>query len=144
MAERFRFISLVSGSRAHLAGVDEGYFEHLRFAATVGAMLTAAGLACTLHALVPALCTGTASRTIRQLHALMDDRSLLLAVRREAGEAVAFVLLLVLGLAAALLLWMAGSAAPVALPLSLIALGLPAAMLAANPELQRLDDPAAA
>src|SRR4028119_518872 len=50
MAERFRFISLVSGSRAHLAGVDEGYFEPLRFAATVGAMLTAAGLARTLHA----------------------------------------------------------------------------------------------
>jgi hypothetical protein len=144
MAGRFGFIPLVSGSRAHLAQAQESYFEHLRFASTVGAMLAVAGLACTLHALVPAICTGTASRTIRQLVALLADRSQLALAAREAGEAIAFTLLFALCLGASLLLWVAGAAAPLALPLSLIALALPVAMLATNPELQRPEDPESA
>jgi hypothetical protein len=140
MASRFSLV--VAHSRAHLAAVDETYFEHLRFAATVAAMLAAAAVACLLHALVPAWCTSTASRTIRQLHALLADRSLLAEASSEAGEAIGFTLLLALGLGASLALWLLGAA--VALPLSLIALGLPLACLAANPELQRAEEATAA
>ena len=136
----FGFLFLVSGSKAHLAAVDESYFEHLRFAATVGAMLCAAGVACTLHALLPAFCTGTASRTIRQLNALLSNRKLPEETSRGAGEAVCFTLLLGLCLLLPVALWAAGAAALVALPLSLIALGLPLACLAANPELQCLEE----
>jgi hypothetical protein len=144
MAKGFRFIPLVSGSRAHLVQARESYFEHLRFASTVGAMLAAAGVACTLHAIVPAVCTSTASRTISQLNALLADRSMLPLVAREAGEATAFALLLALCLGALLLLWITGAAALVALPMSLIALAMPIAMLCTNPELQRLEDAALA
>ena len=130
-----RVPALVAGSKAHLAAVHETYFEHLRFASTVAAMLAAAAVACLLHAVVPALCTGTASRTIRQLNALLADRDLLEQTCREAGEAIGFTFLLSFSLAAAVALWLAGAAAVMALPLSLIAFCLPLAALAANPEL---------
>lgn len=135
MPAGFRVLDLVSGSRAHLAAVRESYFEHLRFASTVGAMLAAAGIACMLHALVPALCTGTASRTIRQLNALLADRQLLADAAREAGAAIGFTFLFALSLSAAVTLWVAGASAVLALPLSLIAFALPLALLVSNPEL---------
>ena len=135
MPASFRVFTLLRDSKAHLAAVGESYFEHLRFALTVGAMLIAAGLACSLHAFVPAWCTGTASRTIRQLNALLSDRTLLARTAREAGNAIAFTLLLILSAVTAAFPWGAGADAAVAAPLSLIALALPLAFLLANPEL---------
>jgi len=52
----------------HPASVGETYLEHARHAAGFGAAMSRAALASFLHALVPALCTTTASRTIARLH----------------------------------------------------------------------------
>ncbi len=52
----------------HPKTVGESYVEHLAMAAKFGAVLIAAGVACFVHALVPALCTSTASRTVARLH----------------------------------------------------------------------------
>jgi len=126
---------VIGASRAHLSQVRESYGEHLRFAFGVGAMMVAAGLACCLHALVPAVCRDTGSRTIRCLGRLLDDRSALEAAAAETADAVAFALLFFMSLAIAVLFWALGASAVVAVPISLLALALPAAALAANPDL---------
>jgi hypothetical protein len=51
----------------HPASLDETYFEHLRFALSVGTNLILAGIAAMVHALVPCLCQTTASRAIIKL-----------------------------------------------------------------------------
>ena len=127
---------VIGTSRAHLSQVGESYGEHLRFAFGVGAMMVAAGLACCLHALVPAVCRNTGSRTIRCLGRLLDDRSALEAASTETADAVAFALLVAMSLAIAVLFWALGARAVVALPITLLALALPAAVLAANPDLE--------
>lgn len=59
----------------HPESVEEGYFEHMRFAATFAFWLLLAGLAALVHALVPALCETTASRIVKRLAARISDRS---------------------------------------------------------------------
>ena len=58
----------------HPASVDETYFEHLRFAAWFAGRLALAAAAAVVHALIPALCETTASGTIRELHARIENR----------------------------------------------------------------------
>lgn len=53
---------------AHPRSVGETYFQHLAHAASFGFALIAAGLACLVHALVPALCVRTGSRAVTALH----------------------------------------------------------------------------
>lgn len=53
----------------HPASVDESYGEHFRVAGGIGLTMLAGGAACLVHALVPAWCTSTGSRTIDALHA---------------------------------------------------------------------------
>ena len=53
---------------AHPRSVGEGYFEHQRMALGFSLRLLAAGTACLIHALVPALFRSTGSRTVAQLH----------------------------------------------------------------------------
>ena len=60
--------------RSHLDHAGEGYFEHLGVACRIGGLLIAAGAACLVHAVVPALCTDRASRTIRRLHDQIQKR----------------------------------------------------------------------
>lgn len=55
----------------HPAHVGETYLQHFAVAATFGARLFAASLACFVHALIPGLCTTTGSRAVRALHARM-------------------------------------------------------------------------
>ena len=129
-------MKLWAASRAHLAEVDEAYFDHLRFAVGIGAMMVAAGLACMLHALVPAVCRNTASRTIAHLGRVVSDRSTLGAALFETAEAVAFVLLLSMAVGLAALFWLLGTEALVAVPIALLALAFPAAVLATNPDLE--------
>ena len=69
-----REISVIRSSKDHLYEVDEGYFEHCGAALAISLQLLKAGLACALHALVPALCTRTASRCIGQVTARMSAR----------------------------------------------------------------------
>lgn len=55
----------------HPAEVGESYIEHMATAARFGLSMIAGGAACLLHALIPAACVGTGSRTIQRLHERM-------------------------------------------------------------------------
>jgi Family of unknown function (DUF6356) len=52
----------------HPASVGESYGEHFRVAVGFARDLFGAAAACMVHAVVPALCTRTASSTIDELH----------------------------------------------------------------------------
>jgi len=54
--------------------VGESYVEHFHAAARFGLMMVSGGLACLLHALVPALFERTGSRTVKKLYAEMTAR----------------------------------------------------------------------
>ncbi|NNG03486.1 MAG: hypothetical protein HKM95_05220 [Inquilinus sp.] len=58
---------LLSAFTAHPATVGESYFGHLLFAAHIGLLLVAAGLAAFVHALLPFLFETTASRIVQTL-----------------------------------------------------------------------------
>ena len=78
---------MIGSCRRHLIDVGESYFEHLGAALGFSASLLRAGIACALHALVPALCTSTASRSIEELHSKLAARAALSATaRREAAR----------------------------------------------------------
>src|SRR5215212_4726518 len=127
-----------TASRAHLAEAGEGYFQHLRFAGSVGLMLVAAGLACILHGLFPSLCTKTASRTVDELKRLFAERHALTNVLAEASGALVLVGLVALTLPAwALLLLAPGYPVPIAT--ALFALAIPATYLWSNPQLEPID-----
>jgi hypothetical protein len=122
-------------SRRHLAQVDEGYWQHMRFAGGVGWRMIAAGFACLLHALLPAIFTDRASRTIEGLHLVIRDRASAEAALRAIGPAPApFVPLALLSLVNAALPWVAGAGALFALPLSFLSLAIPLAFLIAADE----------
>ena len=53
----------------HPHAVGESYLEHQTVALGFARELAGAGLACGVHAIVPALITRTASRAIERLHA---------------------------------------------------------------------------
>jgi Family of unknown function (DUF6356) len=55
----------------HPRSVGETYFEHLRQAFRFGAVMVAAGGACMLHALVPALFPRTGSSAVSRLYQRM-------------------------------------------------------------------------
>ena len=67
--------SLIRTSRFHLQQVDESYWKHLRAASRFSFRLVKAGAACALHALVPGLCTRSASRAVAELHAELMQRA---------------------------------------------------------------------
>ena len=135
---------MIGGSKAHLSANGETYFQHLRFAVTVGLLAVGAGLACLIHALVPALCTTTASRTIRHLTAMLDDRERLAEIRRQASELLAFLLLLLLAALVVTPLWLVDVAAPIRLTYTSLALAIPLTLLIVNRELECVDDEPAA
>ena len=60
--------------RAHPASVGESYAEHFGVAARFGATMIAGGVACLVHAAVPALFQRTGSVTVKRLHARMAAR----------------------------------------------------------------------
>ena len=131
---------MIQQSRTHLREAGEGYWQHFRFATTFGLLAMAAGLAAIIHAIVPAMCTHTASRIVRHLGQLLVDRSQIDAVESEAVEARAFVLLLILATVVVAPLWLLG--APLALKISytVLAYALPATLMFANPELITSDE----
>ena len=59
---------------AHPQSVDEGYLEHMRFAATFGFWLALAAGAAFVHAILPFACEKTASNIIKRLHAKIVNR----------------------------------------------------------------------
>lgn len=74
---------MVRASRHHLAQVGENYFEHLAAALGFSFALAKASIACGLHALVPALCTSTASRSVAELQTKLVMRA---ARQKEHGD----------------------------------------------------------
>lgn len=126
---------MISQTRAHLRAAGESYWQHFRFATTFGLLAMAAGIAALLHAFIPALCTTTASRIIRHLGQLLDDRSAIDALESEAVEAKAFVLLLILATAVVAPLWLLDAPTTLRMLYSLLAYALPAALMFTNPEL---------
>ena len=134
---------MIAQSRAHLRAAGEGYWQHFRFATTFGLMAAAAGFAAIIHAFVPAMCTHTASRIVRHLGQLVDDRSKIDAVESEAVEARAFVLLLILAAAVVAPLWILDTPVTLRLAYTILAFALPAVLLISNPELMSSEERAA-
>ena len=66
----------IAKCREHLNMVDESYGAHFQVASTTGFAMISAGVACFLHALVPAVFPDRASETINQLNARMAKRNL--------------------------------------------------------------------
>ena len=126
---------MIQQSRTHLKEAGEGYWQHLRFATTFGLLAMAAGLAAIIHAFVPAMCTHTASRIVRHLGQLLEDRSQIDAVESEAVEARAFVLLLILATVVVAPLWLLGAPLVLKISYTVLAYALPATLMFANPEL---------
>jgi uncharacterized protein YjeT (DUF2065 family) len=125
-------------SKAHLAEAGETYFDHLRFAAGVGLMLVAAGLACIIHGLLPGLCTKTASRTVDELKRLFAERDAFASALAESSGALVFVGLVALTLPSwALLLLAPGYPLPIAT--ALFAMAIPAVYLWTNPQLEPVE-----
>lgn len=125
---------MLAAVRDHLTEAREGYFQHLRFAMLVGAMLLAAAVACIIHALVPALCRRSASGIVRLVSELMIDRSRLRSAALAASGPLTLIGILMLCAVPAVLLVGAGLH-PVTLPLALLLAGLPVAYLVSNPDL---------
>ena len=134
---------MIGQSRAHLREAGEGYWQHFRFATTFGLLALAAGIAALLHALVPAMCTHTASRIVRHLGQLLEDRSKIDAIESEAVEARAFVMLLILATAVVAPLWLMGAPMALKLAYTVLAYALPAMLMISNPELISTEEPAA-
>jgi hypothetical protein len=111
--------------------VGETYRQHSRYAASVGALMVAAGLACLIHAVVPAFFETTASRAVRRLSILIDDRSQAPSLLHP-DEAAPLPLLLLLSAGTALLPWLAGAETAIGLAISLLALAIPFAFLLAE------------
>ena len=128
---------MIAASRAHLEAADETYFQHMRFAAAVGVMAVAAGLACLIHALIPALCTRTCSVTIGRLRTVFDDRRALPTIVAQASGVITFVCLLVFSAIIAAIQFAYGTFL-IGPALALLTLGIPAAFLLSNPELEAL------
>jgi hypothetical protein len=59
----------------HPSAVGESYAEHFLVASGFGARMVAGGLACVVHAVVPALFVATASRTVSALYQRMHRRA---------------------------------------------------------------------
>lgn len=133
---------MIQQSRAHLRDAGEGYWQHFRFATTFGLLALAAGIAAMLHAIIPGICTGTASRIVRHLAQLLEDRSRIDAVESEAVEARAFVMLLILASAVVAPLWLLHAPMALKVAYTVLAYALPAALMVSNPELISTKEPA--
>ena len=132
-------VRTLADSQLHLEEAGESYLEHLRFAALVGLMLVGAGLACIIHALVPALCTRTASRMVERLGQLFRDRSRVAEAARDSSGALTMVLLLVLAAPVVAIMALMGTHIGFALPIAMLTLAVPAVYLWGNPGLDPVD-----
>lgn len=126
---------MIGQTRTHLQAAGESYLQHFRFATTFGLLAIAAGIAALIHAFVPALCTSTASRIVRYLGQLIENRGMIDAIERDAVEARAFVLLLALASAVVAPLWILDVPTGLCLAYSILAFMLPATLLVSNPDL---------
>jgi hypothetical protein len=129
---------MLRASREHLAAVGESYFEHMRFALTVGILATGAGFACLIHALVPGICQQTCSRTLGLLQELLADRGRLRAVASQSSGVTIFVVLIAISSMTAVVLACWVDEMPMRLLIIAQAYALPAIFLSQNSGLDPL------
>lgn len=134
---------MIRRTRDHLRQAGETYWQHFRFATTFGLLAMAAGIAAILHAFIPALCTSTASRIVRHLGQLLEDRTKIDLLESEAIEAKAFVMLLILATAVVAPLWVLDAPNTLRVIYTVLSYALPAALMVTNPDLMTTEEPAA-
>lgn len=127
---------VIEQCRKHLEEAGESYGEHMIFAMTVGLMAVGAGLACLVHAVIPALCKHRCSETVRSLYRLFENRGELDQVRHQASGAMTFVGLTSLALFAVAPLVAAAPGEWWAWTAAAFAFAIPAAFLSTNPQLE--------
>jgi hypothetical protein len=126
-------------SKDHLETAGETYFEHMRFALVVGFVTAGAALACIIHAIVPALCERTCSRTLGQLSWLFADRRRLREFERQASGVFTFVALILLCAATASVPAAFGGGNGLVVTMALLAFAIPFTFLSTNPELESVE-----
>ena len=129
---------MFQASRRHLSQVGESYFEHMRFALTVGFLACGAGLACILHALIPAVCEQSCSRTVGHLQSLFADRNQLPLVIEQSSGVLTFLGLCVLATATTGLFMVGRAELWVGIVIGALAYAIPATFLARNRALDPL------
>jgi len=67
--------AMLRQSRQHLASVNEGYFKHAYHALGFALNMLGAGLALTVHAIVPGWFKTTGSDTVFKLNSIMRARA---------------------------------------------------------------------
>lgn len=132
---------MLQRSRNHLVSAGESYLQHMRFALMVGFVTVGAGLACVIHAMVPALCERTCSRTLGQLGQLFSDRSRLALFEREASGVFTFIALILLASATAMIPAALGGGRAVIATMALLAFAIPFTFLSTNPDLEPVTEP---
>lgn len=130
---------MIERSRTHLNAARETYWQHFRFASTFGLLAMAAGTVALIHAVIPALCTHTASRIIWLLSQLIDDRHKIDQVEASLFEAMVFIQLLILATVVVAPLWLLDAHFGVTLAYTVLAFMLPATLLLSNPNLESRD-----
>jgi hypothetical protein len=131
---------MLQRSKDHLVGTGESYLQHMRFALMVGFVTAGAALACVIHALIPALCERTCSRTLDQLSLLFSDRGRLLHFEREASGVFTFVALILLASATAMLPAALGGGKALIATMALLAFAIPFTFLSTNPDLEPVSE----
>jgi cation transport ATPase len=87
------------------------------------------------------MCTSTASQIVRHLAQLIEDRTKIDVIEREAVEAKSFVLLLMLASAVVAPLWILDAPTALRAIYTLLAFALPATLLISNPRLISSGEP---
>jgi hypothetical protein len=131
---------MLQHSKEHLIAAGESYLQHMRFALMVGFVTAGAALACVIHAIVPALCERTCSRTLGPLGLLFSDRSRLRHFEREASGVFTFIVLVLLSSATAMLPAALGGGTALVATITLLAFAIPFAFLSTNPDLEPVSD----
>lgn len=131
---------MLKRSKGHLLTAGESYLQHMRFALMVGLVTVGAGVACLIHALVPALCERTCSRTLSQLSLLFSDRGRLRDFEREASGVFTFIALILLASATATIPAALGGGSALIATIALLAFAIPFTFLSTNPELEPVEE----
>ena len=126
---------MLENCRGHLVEASETYLEHLFFAAGVGLMLIGAGLACLIHALVPAFCERTASRMVHRMTVLFSDRGNLNGAFGDTSGAITLVGLLAM-CTPVWIITVSQPQAPLLIAMALLSTAIPIAYLLTNPQLE--------
>ena len=66
---------MIKNSKEHLNLTNETYFQHFKFATSVGLTMVYGGIQAIIHAIYPGILTKAASTKIKKLYSLISDRS---------------------------------------------------------------------